>query len=180
MVCAQEACWQLELDRVLLMPVGEAPHRPIELDPGREQRYELCVEAAAGAQWLSVSRVEIDRPGPSYTIETLEQLRAADADHELHFILGTDQAMQLAAWRKPQRVLQLARLAVAERDGMPAEDVQGVVAGLGGEGRMSVFAMPRVDVSSTEVRERVGAGRPYRFLVPERVADSIGRKGLYR
>lgn len=180
MVCAQEAYWQLGLDRVVLIPVGEAAHRTIDRDPGRERRYELCVAAAEGAQWLSVSRAEVDRNGPSFTVDTLADLHAQEPGAEYHFVLGADQALRLADWREPGRVLELARLAVAERDGTPVEKVRAAVASVGGEGRMTSFAMPRVDVSSTEVRERVAAGRPYRFLVPERVADAIERGGLYR
>jgi nicotinate-nucleotide adenylyltransferase len=180
MVCAQEACWQLDLDGVVLMPLGQPSHRAIESDPGPEERFRLCEAAADGVEWLTVSRVEVDRPGQTYTVDTLEQLTAAAPETEYVFVLGADQAMRLETWREPTRVLQLARLAVAERAGVPLESVVEVVERLGGEGRVTTFSMPRVDVSSTEVRERVAAGRPYRFLVPERVADRIAREGLYR
>jgi len=180
MVCAQEAYWQLGLERVVLMPVGEAGHRTIDRDPGRERRYELCVAAAEGTEWLSVSRAEVDRNGPSFTVDTLEELRAAEPGAEYDFVLGADQALRLAEWREPGRVLELARLAVAEREGASVDEVRATVAAVGGEGRMTTFAMPRVDVSSTEIRERAAAGRPYRFLVPERVAEAIEQGGLYR
>ena len=180
MVCAQEAYWQLGLDRVVLMPVGEASHRTIDRDPGRERRYELCVAAAEGTDWLSVSRAEVDRDGPSYTVDTLAELRAQEPSAEFDFVLGADQALRLPDWHQPERVLELARLAVADRDGAAVDGVRAAVAAVGGEGRMTTFSMPRMDVSSTEVRERVAAGRPYRFLVPERVAGAIEREGLYR
>jgi nicotinate-nucleotide adenylyltransferase len=174
-VCAQEARWQLELDEVLLMPVGRAPHRPVERDPGPEERFELCRLAAEGVDWLTVSRDEIDRPGPSYTADTLERL----LDAELYFLVGADQALRLAEWHDPERVLQAATLAIAEREGVPIEEVRAAVSAVG-QARVESFAMPRIDVSSTEVRRRVAAGRPYRFLVTERVADRIERVGLYR
>ena len=180
MVCAQEACWQLRLDKVVLMPLGRASHRTIDRDPGADVRYELCEAAATGVEWLTASRVEVDRPGETYTVDTLAQLCRADPDAEHVFVLGADQALRLQSWREPGRVLELAQLAVAERAGIPGEDVLGVAAKVSGEGRVTMFSMPRVDVSSTEVRERVAAGRPYRFLVPERVADRIDREGLYR
>ncbi len=180
MVCAQEACWQLGLDGVVLMPLGRASHRVIEHDPGREERYRLCEAAAAGVDWLTVSRVEVDRTGETFTVDTLEELRTADPDAEYVFVLGADQAVRLESWRAPARVLELTRLAVAERAGVPIADVLAAVARLGGEGRVTTFSMPRVDVSSTVVRERAAAGRPYRFLVPERVAELIEREGLYR
>lgn len=180
MVCAQEAWSQLGLDGVVLMPVGEPSHRALEADPGREARLRLCEAAAEGVGWLTVSRVDVDRPGPTYTVDTLEDLRAGSPGDEHVFVLGADQAQRMPGWREPERVLEMARLAVAERAGVTAESVEAALAGVGGEGRVTFFAMPRVDVSSTEVRERVAAGRPYRFLVPERVADLIERDGLYR
>ncbi len=180
MVCAQEACWQLELDGVVLMPVGDPSHRSIDGDPGRETRLRLCEAAADGVSWLTVSRVDVDRPGQTYTVDTLEELRARDPDAEFVFLLGADQAQRLGGWREPRRILELARLAVAERGGAPAEGLRETLAELEAEDRVTTFSMPRIDISSTEVRERVAAGRPYRFLVPERVAETIEREGLYR
>ena len=180
MVCAQEAYWQLGLDGVVLMPVGTPSHRAIENDPGPAQRLRLCEAAAHGVEWLTVSSVEVDRAGETFTVDTLEHLARVAPDNKHVFVLGADQALRLERWREPARVLELAELAVAERAGVPLEDVRDVVGRLGGEGRVSTFTMPRMDVSSTEVRERVAAGRPYRFLVPERVAEAIEEGKLYR
>ena len=82
MVCAQEAYWQLGLDGVVLMPLGRPSHRAIDSDPGPEERYRLCEAAAQGVDWLTVSRVEIDRPGPTFTVDTLEELREANPGDE--------------------------------------------------------------------------------------------------
>ena len=180
MVCAQEACWQLGLDGVVLIPVGTPSHRAIENDPGPEQRLRLCAAAADGVEWLSVSRVEVDRAGETFTVDTLEELTRAEPANEYVFVLGADQALRLEGWREPGRVFELAEVAIAERADVALEDVREVVRRVGGEGRVSTFTMPRMDVSSTEVRERVAAGRPYRFLVPERVAEVIEAEGLYR
>ena len=180
MVCAQEAYWQLSLDGVVLMPLGRPSHRSIDSDPGPEERYRLCEAAAQGVDWLTVSRVEVDRPGETFTVDTLEQLRRENPADEYVFVLGADQAMRLESWREPARVLELAPLAVAERAGVPLEALHDIAVRLGGENRLSTFSMPRVDVSSTEVRERVASGRPYRFMVPERVAEQIEQEGLYR
>jgi nicotinate-nucleotide adenylyltransferase len=174
-VCAQEARWQLQLDEVLLMPVGDAPHRAVAQDPGAEERFELCRLAADGVDWLTASRLEVDRPGPSYTADTLEALPAG----ELYFLLGADQALQLGQWHDPERVLRATTLAVAGRDGVPLDEAVAAVKKVG-DARVEIFSMPRIDVSSTEVRRRVAAGLPCRFLVPERVADRIERGGLYR
>ena len=174
-MCAQEARWQLALDEVVLMPVGQAPHRTIEQDPGAKERYELCRLAAEGVDWLKASRAEVERDGPSYTADTLEEFRGG----ELFFVVGADQALRLSEWHEPERVLRAATLAVVERDGLSIDDVRAAVRAVG-EARIEPVAMPRIDVSSTEIRRRAAEGKPYRFLVPERVADRIARVGLYR
>jgi nicotinate-nucleotide adenylyltransferase len=164
---------------VLLMPVGEAPHREIELDAGREARYELCLLAIAGDGRLSVSRQEIDRPGPSYTVDTLRELRAGSPEDEFFLILGADQAAALGTWHQPEEVLRLATVAVGERLQTRREHVVAAIATLGGGEGVTFFSMPRVDVSSSMVRERVATGRPIRYLVSEGVAEYIVRAGLY-
>ena len=121
----------------------------------------------------------MERPGPSYTADTLEQLRAERPEAELYFVLGADQALRLSEWHEPERVVRATTLAVVEREGVPIEDVEAAVSAVG-EARVVPFGMPRIDMSSSEVRRRVAAGRPYRFLVPERVADRIEQVGLYR
>ena len=104
MVCAQEAYWQLDLDGIVLMPLGRPSHRSIDSDPGPEERFRLCEAAAHGADWLTVSRVEVDRPGETLTVDTLEQLTRAEPENEYVFVLGADQALRLESWREPGRV----------------------------------------------------------------------------
>jgi nicotinate-nucleotide adenylyltransferase len=187
LVCAQEAHAQLGLDRVVLMPAGEPPHKRLAPGgPDAEQRLELCRLAIGDDERLAVSRLELDRPGRSYTVDTLNALHADDPQQELTFIVGGDMARGLPTWREPERVLALATLAVAERAGAAREDVLGELRPLtGGAGspagaeRVRFFDMPRVDVSSSMVRERVAAGRPIRYLVPDAVRERIAAWGLY-
>jgi nicotinate-nucleotide adenylyltransferase len=180
LVCAQEACVRLDLDRVLLVPVGEAPHREVE-DPGGETRLELCQVATAADDRLGCSRVEIDRSGPSYTVDTLRALHEeGGAGEELVLILGADQAAELRSWRDPEGVLGLAEVAVVERADMSPEAVRARLEGLPGAERLEFFSMPRIDVSSTLVRRRVADGLPVRYLVPDTVCDLIAERGLYR
>jgi nicotinate-nucleotide adenylyltransferase len=162
------------------MPAGEAPHKRIDRDPGPEERYELCRVAAAGNEWLDVSRQEIDRPGPSYTVETLQELANTAPRDELYLIVGSDQAASLPTWREPEEVLRLATVGVGRRDGAGEEEVRSAIAGLAGAYRVTFFRMPGIEVSSSEVRRRVAVGRPYRYLVPESVAERIAELGLYR
>jgi nicotinate-nucleotide adenylyltransferase len=176
---AQEALWQLGLDEVVLMPTGEAPHKRILDDPGRELRLAMTRLAAADDSRFSVSTLEVEREGPSYTFETLELLARERDDTELVFVMGADAAVGLESWREPRRVVELARLAVARRAGVSDADVGAVLRSLGTDGRATMLEMPQFGVSSSAVRERAAAGRPLRYLVPEAVARFVEEKGIY-
>jgi nicotinate-nucleotide adenylyltransferase len=178
LVCAQEALVQLGLDRVLLVPVGIAPHKAIEADPGLEHRVAMCEAAVAGDGRFGVSRADADRAGPSYTVDLLRSLDGAD---ELTFIVGGDMAASLPDWRDPEGVLALARLAVAEREEVRRADLARRLDALAGAaGRVRFFDIPRLDISSSLIRGRAAAGLPLRYLVPDAVAADIEREGLYR
>jgi nicotinate-nucleotide adenylyltransferase len=177
---AQEALWQLGLEQVILMPTGSAPHKRIADDPGREQRLAMTRLAAADDSRFSVSTLEVEREGPSYTYETLELLAKESGDKELVFVMGADAAVGLESWREPRRVTELARLAVARRAGISDADVAAVLRSLVADGRATMLEMPQFGVSSSAVRERAAQGRPLRYLVPESVARFIEEKGIYR
>jgi nicotinate-nucleotide adenylyltransferase len=182
LVCAQEAFDQLGLDRVVLMPAAQPPHKQIAADPGAEARHELCRLAVADDERFVVSRLELDREGRSYTVDTLRALHDQHQQDDLTFIVGGDMARSLPTWREPEAVLELATLAVAERAGAEREDIRGELRALRGASseRVRFFDMPRVDVSSSLVRERVATGRPIRYLVPDAVAAAIAQNGWYR
>ena len=177
---AQEALWQLGLEEVILVPTGEAPHKRIADDPGRELRLAMTRLAAADDSRFSVSTLEVEREGPSYTYETLELLAKDRPDKELVFVMGADAAVGLESWREPQRVTELARLGVARRAGISDAEVAAVLRSLGAEGRATMLEMSQFGVSSSAVRERAAAGRPLRYLVPESVARFIEEKEIYR
>jgi nicotinate-nucleotide adenylyltransferase len=177
---AQEALWQLGLEEVILVPTGQAPHKRIADDPGREARMEMTRLAAADDDRFSVSALEVGREGPSYTYETLEALAEERGDTELVFVMGADAAVGLESWRAPERVVELARLAVARRAGVSEADVAEAMRSLGCEGRATMLEMPQFGVSSSAVRERAKQGRPLRYLVPEPVARFIEEGGVYR
>jgi nicotinate-nucleotide adenylyltransferase len=177
---AQEALWQLGLDEVVLVPTGDAPHKRIADDPGREVRMEMTRLAAADDDRFSVSALEVEREGPSYTYETLEALAEERADRELVFVMGADAAVGLESWREPERVVELASLAVARRAGVSDSDVAAAMRSLDCEGRATMLEMPQFGVSSSAVRERAKQGRPLRYLVPDAVAELIEEGGLYR
>jgi nicotinate-nucleotide adenylyltransferase len=171
---------QLGLDRVLLVPAGEAPHRRIEPEPGREVRLELARAAAEGDGMLEASDVEVSRPGPSYAYETLELLDESGGAGELWFLMGADVAAHLDEWRAPERVLELARIGIAARPGTHLDEAETALERLGSTGRAETIRMPEIGVSSTRIRRRIAEGRPVRYLVPDGVLELIESKGLYR
>jgi nicotinate-nucleotide adenylyltransferase len=180
LVMAQEALDQLDLDRVVLMPVAQPPHKEAREDPGAAARVELSRLAVAGDDRLAVSTIEVDRGGASYTVDTLRVLHDLEPEHDLIFIVGGDMAQSLPAWREPEAILALARLAVAEREGVRREDIARRLEPLHPGDRLVFFDMPRIDVSSSAIRRRVADGRPIRYLVPDTVAAAIAERGLYR
>jgi len=182
LVCAQEAWAQLGLDRVLLLPVFTPPHKEADGDPGVAVRMALCEAAVAGDERLGVSRAEVDVPGRSYTVDTLNRLHDACPEDQLTFIVGGDMAASLPSWREPQAILELCTIGAAARDGVGRDELlERLDTELpGAADRLRFFDMPRIDVSSTMIRRRVAAGEPVRYLVPDAVAAQIEREGLYR
>jgi nicotinate-nucleotide adenylyltransferase len=180
LVCAMEARDQLGLDRVQLLVAGTPPHKEVEADPGAEVRLELAELAAALEPGLEVSRIETQRPGPSFTVDTLRALHDDAPEQELTFIVGGDMALALPDWREPEAILELAELAVAERQEVRREQILERLDGMAGvPRRIRFFDMPRLDISSSDVRARVAAGRPVRHLVPAAVAERVAALGLY-
>jgi nicotinate-nucleotide adenylyltransferase len=180
LICAQEAYLQLGLDRVTLIPARIPPHKPVEDEPGAEHRLELCRLAIAGdEERFDVSDLEIGRDGPSYTVDTLEELHSSAPDRELFLIVGGDIAAGLPGWHRPERVLELATLAVAKRRGTSRKAVDDALSMLPGGERTSFFRMPRIGISSTLLRDRVRAGEPIKYYVPDGVESYIDRHHLY-
>ena len=180
LVCAQEAYRELALDAVTFIPAAIPPHKPVEQEPGAHHRLELCRLAVADDERFEVTDIELRRDGPSYTVDTLKELTSRAPNTEHFLIVGGDIAAGLPGWREPERVLELATLAVAKRRGTPRGSVQMALGSLRGGERAQFFQMPRIGVSSTMIRRRVRAGQPIRYLVPDRVSEYIEQEGLYR
>jgi nicotinate-nucleotide adenylyltransferase len=161
-----------------LVPTGRAPHKRILDDPGAELRLTMTRLAATEDEHFVASTVEIEREGPSYTYETLESL-AAQGDDSLVFVMGADAAVGLESWRRPERVVELARLAIARRAGISEAEVASVLRSLGAGQRAEMLEMPEFGISSSAARERAKAGRPLRYVVPEAVARFIEEKAIY-
>ena len=179
LVTAEEALSQFGLDEVLFVPTGQPWMKAGQAVSSAEDRYLMTVIATASNPRLRVSRVEIEREGPTYTVETLQELhRKADVDEELFFVTGADAMLEILQWKDPEEVLALAHVIAATRPGYelarfeqdaPAHDP-----------RVSVMDIPALSISSTDIRRRVRDGRPIRYLVPAGVQAYIEKAGLYR
>jgi len=174
LLTALEAAFRLVLDEVVLVPAGI----PCQKDPGcvspAEDRYAMAIIAAASNPFLSVSRLEIERPGPSYSAETLRSFREfVGVDTELFFIVGADAAAGISTWYDSESVPRLAQVVVCSRWGypLPADRLPA--------DRSILVKVPGWPMSSTAIRQRVRRGEPIRYLVPDGVAAYISRRGLY-
>lgn len=176
LIVASEAAWQLGLDEVRLVVCARPPHRAGCWLPA-EQRLRLVEAAVAGDAPLVASRAEIDRPGPSFTVDTLEGFAADEPDVSFSLIIGADQLLGFAGWRLPGRIMELASLAVVARGGAEAEALEAAEAAAG-SARVRWIEMPEVAVSSTLIRDRLRLGRPIRHLVPRPVEELLAVEGF--
>ena len=165
---------------MLLIPAAIPPHKPVEQEPGAEHRLQMCRLAVGDDDALRGLRHRAAPRGPSYTVDTLDWLSSQAPNDELVLILGGDIAAGLPEWHRPEQVLELATVAIAAAARHAAGKVERALATLRGSERARFFEMPRIEISSTMVRRRVGAGLPIRYFVPDQVLDYIEREGLYR
>ena len=181
LVCAQEAYVHLELSHVTLVPARIPPHKPVEDEPGVQHRLQMCRLAISGHEnQFAVSGVETERDGPSYTVDTLEELHANEPESELFLIVGADVAIGFPNWREPERVLSLATLAVAQRPGTGREAVERALLEVPGGEAARFFPMPEIGISSTMLRDRARRGQPTTYLMPDSVRTYIDQHQLYR
>jgi nicotinate-nucleotide adenylyltransferase len=183
---AQEAAEALGLERVLFVPAGQPPHKQGQVITAASHRLAMAQLAIAGNDRFAVDRLELDRTGPSYTVDTLEALAAAGTnapgvERTLTLILSAEAFLGLPTWNEPRRVLELARVAVAPRDGYPGAGVAFVEEHFPDHVDRVVFLDgPRLRLSASELRRRAAAGRSLRYLVPDAVAAYIDDHDLYR
>ena len=169
---ASDVCAALKLDRLLLVPSASPPHKQGQVRATAEERLAMVRAAVENDDRFVVDDLELRRPGASYTVDTLRELRARYPRAELFFVIGVDQYRELHSWREPEEVARLARLAVVSRDG---EQVSR-------EGPIPVepVSVTRIDLSATDIRRRIHQGESIRYFVPEPVREIIEREGLYR
>ena len=181
LVAADEARWQFELDRVVFIPTGQPWQKPAGVSPAAD-RCRMAALATAGNPAFAISRVEVDTPGPTYTVDTLRRLRAELGEgSRLFFVVGADAVLQLLTWKDREQVLAMAEFLAATRPGSDLAGLDELLARLpGAADRVHLMEIPALAVSSSDIRARVARGAPYRYLVPEPVARYIQQQGLYR
>ncbi|HYH92171.1 MAG TPA: nicotinate-nucleotide adenylyltransferase [Candidatus Saccharimonadales bacterium] len=182
---AESARDALDLEQVLFIPAGEPPHKPGRTISPAEVRLAMVELAVVGNPDFAVSRIEIDRDGPSYTVDTLLALRdariAAGRVPDLALILSAEAFAGFPTWRAPERVLELATLVIAPRDGYPVADPAELERHFPGTpARVVVLDGPWMRLSASDIRTRARAGRSVRYLVPDAVAAYIGDHALYQ
>jgi nicotinate-nucleotide adenylyltransferase len=171
----------LGLSRVLLMPAARPPHKGGRVISNAADRVMMTRLAITGDPGLDLSLVEMERPGPSFTVDSVIQLRAGLEEAGLVLIMAADSFAEIDTWRTPDRLLDLAEWAIGPRQGTPLPDREALRKRFGaGEARIHLLDGPALDVSSTEIRRRVAAGRSIRYLVPRAVEELIVDRGLYR
>jgi nicotinate-nucleotide adenylyltransferase len=179
LVTAEEALVQFGLDSVLFVPTGRPWMKEHEVVSPAEDRYLMTVIATASNPLFSVSRMEVDRDGPTYTVDTLRGLKAERGDEtDLFFVTGADAIVEILQWKEPGELFDLAHFIAATR---PGYDLKGLEAYAPGDrSEISVMNIPALAISSTDIRRRVAEGHPIRYLVPEGVKSYIEKERLYR
>lgn len=175
----EAATRQLGLDRVIVVPTGDAYHKDSGQDPGPTVRLRLAEAAFAGLPGVEVSPIEVEREGPSYTCDTLEEIADRNPDTEIHLLMGADAATHFGGWHRPQRILELSKVAVAPRAGVSREDVESAFSELGAGDRVEFLEMPEVDISSTVIRQRIAEEEPDGQSLPADVAQTIENEDTY-
>ena len=179
LVAAEEAFWQFDLDEVIFVPTGQPWMKTDREVSPAEHRYLMTVIATSSNPHFSVSRIEVDRRGPTYTVDTLREIRErAEGEVELFFITGGDAMLEILSWRDPKEVLALAHFIAATRPGYDLRRFEQEA--LAEHARVSAMDVPALAISSSDIRRRVASGDPIRYLVPEGVKTYIEKAGLYR
>jgi nicotinate-nucleotide adenylyltransferase len=178
LVAAEEARWQFGLDSVVFVPTGQPWQKPFGVTPA-EDRYQMTLIATASNPAFTVSRLEIDHEGPTYTVDTLRRLRdQQDENTRLFFITGADAVLQILTWKEPDQVLALAEFIAATRPSFDLDRLVNQVPGVAG--RVHRMDIPALAISSSDIRARVARGAPIQYLVPDGVARYIQEQALYR
>lgn len=179
LVAAEETRYALRLDEVKFVPAGHPWQKQDNLVTPGDLRSEMCTLATGSNDAFTVSRVELEREGPTYTIDTLRALHGQSPEGtELFFITGADAVLEILTWKDPDEAMSLATFVAVSRPGYDISKLDGIDPSV--RGRLVALEIPALAISSTDIRRRVAEGRPIRYLVPDAVLSFIDERGLYR
>jgi nicotinate-nucleotide adenylyltransferase len=179
LILAEQARERFALDEVLFVPAGDPPHKPGQVVAEAAHRLEMTRLAVEDNEHFECSTVELDRAGPSYTIDTITEIPGLLGEStRVYLLMGADEARELMSWRDPYGIQALAMIVVAGRPGCTFDEAAACLPEDFAQ-KLIRLDMPGVDVSSTDIRERVRTGRSIRYLVPRAVEDYIVEEGLY-
>ncbi len=174
--CCREQC---ELDQVWFVPTRTPPHKDADSLTPAGDRVDMLQLATAGMPEFVISRLELDREGVSWTVETLQQIHESNPDDELFLMIGADSLRDLPTWRDPETIARLATIAAVNRGPAPvepfAESIPDTI-----RTRVAFVSMPALEISSTDIRSRIATGKSIRFLVPRAVEEVIRQRGFYK
>ncbi|GAH25199.1 unnamed protein product [marine sediment metagenome] len=175
------------MDRVLFIPTGDPPHKEGQKITNAQQRYLMTVMATGSNPYFYVSRMEIDRPQPSYTMDTVKDLHKVYKDSQIFFITGTDAVLDIITWKNPAEILNLCIFIAATRPGYELDRLNNIKKRLKDElgiadinEKIHIIKIPALAISSTDIRNRVRTGKPIRYLLPEGVANHIYKMNFYK
>jgi nicotinate-nucleotide adenylyltransferase len=177
LVTAEEALSQFKLDRVIFVPTGQPPHKITGKLASPEDRYLMTVMATASNSHFFVSRIETDRKGKSYTIDTLKELKFTYGESAtFYFITGADAILEILTWKNPEEIITMCKFIAATRPGYNLSRIKELKIT---KDSISIMEIPALAISSTDIRERIKTSRPIKYLLPESVCNYLLKNDLY-
>ncbi|MCL1918296.1 MAG: nicotinate-nucleotide adenylyltransferase [Peptococcaceae bacterium] len=182
LVAAETARVAFNLEKVLFIPTGQPPHKVDHKVTGAWERYEMVKMAIEANDSFRILSLELEREGPSYTIDTLRELRGILPDPDFYFITGADALRSMLGWREPEEIIKLTKVISASRPGYPLQDLFDLIDRSVPQFRDRIFQLkiPALAISSTDIRTRVKEGLSIRYLIPDNVKNYIKERGFYR
>ena len=181
LVTAEAARYEYGLDKVIFIPAGQPPHKPNDKRTGPWQRFEMTKLAVASNPFFEESSIEIERPGPSYTVDTVQEIFRLYTGVQIYFITGADAVSEILTWRKVEKLLSICLFIAATRPGYKLDEMWKKIGILPQDLNKNIFGMevPALAISSTDIRQRVREGRPIKYLLPEPVEEYLTSNNIY-
>lgn len=181
LVTAQTVYDSFDVDKVVIMPLGEAPHKNMS-SATAEERYEMIKAAVADNPAFAVSSMEIERKGKTYTVDTLSEIKKNNPNTEIYFVMGADEITSVERWKQPEKLLKMCDFIAVTRPGFDNEKVKNKIDSIRKKYGCNIFFLevPSLDISSTELREKIRSGKNVKYLIPKETEKYIADHDLYK